>query len=122
LRQYHERWRTLTPLSLCHVTSLESVGSWKLVDGIFARMNPPFPNRSSDPLSSTVTFYTLPTSRSRNAGSGIPEAILPKKTVSYHCYIVDFAIDPGQDLLVLLESEYVKYWAHCLGLHIQHFQ
>jgi hypothetical protein len=78
-----------------------------LVDGIFAQMKR-MPMGVNPRLSSRVTFYTLPTSKSGNA-EFLQETELRKKTVSERYEIEDFAIDPGQDLLVLLEYKYVRY-------------
>jgi hypothetical protein len=59
-------------------------------------------------LDNRVTFYILPTSKSGNV-EFLRETTLQKKTFSYYYDIGDFAIDPGQDLLVLLETKYVRY-------------
>jgi hypothetical protein len=100
LKSYHERWDTLTHLAEYPIFCLQSMPYYEFVDGIFAAMIKPSSNnwdaiQDRDGPCTSFTFYTLPTA----------DGIWSKKDFDHFGYgIQDFTIDPGQDLLVLLED------------------
>lgn len=97
LRSYTERWASLTPLATYSIFLSEPSYAYELVDGIFAKAMPTDATWDIQSPSRTLTFYTLPTARSNGVWS-------QKVIKDLGCNIKDFAIDPGQDLLVLLET------------------
>jgi hypothetical protein len=101
LRSYNERWNNLTPLATYSISLLEPSYAYELVDGIFAKAMPIHATWDIHSPSRTLTFYTLPTAKGNGKWA--------KKTIDDLGYnIKDFAIDPAQDLLVLLEPECVS--------------
>jgi hypothetical protein len=97
LRSYNARWDSLSPLATYSMSLLEPSYAYELVDGVFAKAMPIHLTWDIHYPSRTLTLYTLPTAH----GNGV----WSKKTFDDLGYdIKDFAIDPGQDLLVLLES------------------
>ena len=98
LQSYNERWETLTPIAYYPIRLSEPSYAYELVDGIFAKAMPLHDAWDMQSPSRQISFYTLPTAHSNGAWS--------KKTFEDLGYsIKDFAIDPAQDLLVLLEAK-----------------
>ena len=91
LRSYNQQWESMIPLKTTSISFPEVVKLFDLVDGIFARAIP-----SGEDRYRGLEFYTLP---SANDG----DEWVKKEHKDLGCNIIDFAIDPSQDLLVLME-------------------
>jgi hypothetical protein len=97
LRAYNDQWDSMTPLAESSITFPEMSRVYDLVDGIFARAT------LGDNVDGYrgIEFYTLPTATNPNEWT-------KRAHEAYGFPFKDFAIDPGQDLLVLLEHLWVS--------------
>ncbi|KAF8606377.1 hypothetical protein BDV93DRAFT_520688 [Ceratobasidium sp. AG-I] len=88
VRSHRGRWNKLDSIK-ANAIHFSDVSAWEYTDGIFVRLS----RRTRQ-----LHFYQLP---SRNRGVGYKYWVTPDLEVN----IGDFGIDPGQDLLVLLEAQ-----------------
>lgn len=92
LHDYSARWATLKPLRSITIEMNEPCHAYELVGGIFAKAMP----GPSSFHSRRMKFVQLPTATQPSRSWEIEDVGFEMR---------DFAIDPGQDLLVLLEHE-----------------
>ena len=95
LEEYNWRWNSLTPIQTSTIAVNETCYAYELVDGFFVKTMPSRLTTHRE-ASRRMTIIELPTAER-------PHSITTFEDLG--CEIRDFAIDPGQDLLILLEHE-----------------